>query len=291
MTELFNIPISTGGSFVCSTVPQQNKIYLLSFTSPPDNRLTPQFLEAYLLSLDILEHRFPPGVLITTSGIQKFFSNGLDLEKAMTMEGFFPNYLFKLFRRLLTWVTHNFFLYRLTLTLAENKRYPFPTVALVNGHAFAGGFMTAMYHDYRVQNPSRGFLSMNEIFLGVGLRTEMSVIFLDKVASHATRRSIIVEGKRFSGPEALGAGLVDALGGLDEAVKLVQDKKLLDLGKSPAYVPLKEALYKRTLAALDNGADRNQAELDRLEDVRHEYAKEAVARVKQWDAKREAAKL
>jgi enoyl-CoA hydratase/carnithine racemase len=180
---------------------------------------------------------------------------------------------------------------RLTFTLAENKRYPFPTVALVNGHAFAGGFMTAMYHDYRVQNPSRGFLSMNEIFLGVGLRTEMSVIFLDKVASHATRRSIIVEGKRFSGPEALGVGLVDALGGLDEAVKLVQDKKLLDLGKSPAYVPLKEGLYKRTLAALDNGADRNQAELDRLGDVRDEYAKEAVARVKQWDAKREAAKL
>lgn len=102
MTELFNVPISTGGSFVCRTVPQDSKIYLLSFTSPPDNRLTPAFIEAYILSLDILEHRFPPGVLITTSGIPKFFSNGLDLEKAMTMEGFFQNYLFKLFRRLLT---------------------------------------------------------------------------------------------------------------------------------------------------------------------------------------------
>lgn len=164
-------------------------------------------------------------------------------------------------------------------------------MALINGHAFAGGFMTAMYHDYRVQNPSKGFLSLNEVFLGVGLRTEMSVIFLDKVASHATRRSVIVEGKRFPGAEALSAGLVDALGGLDEAVKLVQDKKLLDLGKSPAYVPLKEALYHRTLTALDNGAARNQADLDRLDEVRDEYAKEALGRVKQWEAKRGAAKL
>jgi enoyl-CoA hydratase/carnithine racemase len=148
--------------------------------------------------------------------------------------------------------------------------------------------MTAMYHDYRVQNPSRGFLSLNEIFLGVGLRAEMSVIFLDKVASHATRQSIIVEGKRFPGQESLSAGLVDALGGLDEAVKLIHDKKLLDLGKSPSYVTLKEGLYSHTLTVLNNGESDNQAYFERLADMRDMYAKEALGRVQQWEAKKGA---
>ena len=32
-----------------------------------------------------------------------------------------------------------------------------PTIALLNGHAFAGGLMLAMHHDYRIMNPSKGF--------------------------------------------------------------------------------------------------------------------------------------
>lgn len=33
-----------------------------------------------------------------------------------------------------------------------------PTVALLNGHTFAGGLILAMHHDYRIQNPTKGFL-------------------------------------------------------------------------------------------------------------------------------------
>lgn len=121
MTALFSIPISsTGGSFVCSTVNntstnptkeetgkkvdnnKNDKIYLLTFTSPPDNRLTPAFIDAFILALDIIEHRFPKGVVITTSGIGKFFSNGLDLDVVTSTDRFWERYLWKLFRRLLT---------------------------------------------------------------------------------------------------------------------------------------------------------------------------------------------
>lgn len=106
--QLFSVPVaSTSGSFTC-TIPSdnahENNIYLLTFTSPADNRLTPEFLGAFVLSLDILEHQYPKGVLITTSGIQKFFSNGLELEMALSTPGFFENHLFKFFRRLLTYV-------------------------------------------------------------------------------------------------------------------------------------------------------------------------------------------
>lgn len=108
MTTLFTIPIaSTGGAIVCTTPTasqdqEKQNVYLLTFTSPKDNRLTPTFIDAFLLALDIVEHRYPKGVLVTTSGIPKFYSNGLDLELAMSTEGFFDNKLYRLFRRLLT---------------------------------------------------------------------------------------------------------------------------------------------------------------------------------------------
>jgi hypothetical protein len=105
--QLFSIPIpSTNGTFTCTIPSSENStIYLLTFTSPADNRLIPEFLDSFLLALDILEHNYPKGVLITTSGIQKFFSNGLDLEKALSSPGFFERHLYTLFRRLLTYVT------------------------------------------------------------------------------------------------------------------------------------------------------------------------------------------
>ena len=111
MTALFTIPItSTGGSIVCTNPTanqnqEQQNVYLLTFTSPKDNRLTPTFIDAFLLALDIIEHRYPKGVVISTSGIAKFYSNGLDLELAMSTEGFMEKWLWRLFRRLLTYVS------------------------------------------------------------------------------------------------------------------------------------------------------------------------------------------
>lgn len=105
MASLFSIPIqSTGGSIVCTNPDDTAKnIYLLTFTSPKDNRLTPTFIDALILALDLIEHRFPRGVVITTSGIQKFYSNGLDLQLALSTEGFWENHLWKLFRKFITY--------------------------------------------------------------------------------------------------------------------------------------------------------------------------------------------
>jgi len=105
---LFTLPIlnsptsdKASGTVVC-TSPSAG-VYVLTFTSPPDNRLLTPFCQTLLLALDILEFSYPHGVVITTSGIQKFFSNGLDLEHASSTKGFFPNSLFALFKRLLTY--------------------------------------------------------------------------------------------------------------------------------------------------------------------------------------------
>ena len=106
MASLFSIPIPpTGGSIVCTNPDNAAKnIYLLTFTSPKDNRLTPAFIDALVLALDLIEQRFERGVVITTSGIQKFYSNGLDLELALSTEGFWEKHLWRLFRRFITYL-------------------------------------------------------------------------------------------------------------------------------------------------------------------------------------------
>ena len=106
MAALFTLQLPlTGGSIACTEpIP---RIYLLTLTSPPDNRLTTPVCQSLLLALDILEHAHAPGVVVTTSGIPKFYSNGLDLTHAISTEGFWEKSLFPLFRRFLTYVNVN----------------------------------------------------------------------------------------------------------------------------------------------------------------------------------------
>lgn len=110
MATLFTIPIpplgdSHPGGAIVATEPAP-AVYLLTITSPPDNRLTTPSCTAMLDALDLLEFGgYKPGVVVTTSGIDKFYSNGLDLEHALGTEGFLPGVLFKLFGRFLTCVS------------------------------------------------------------------------------------------------------------------------------------------------------------------------------------------
>lgn len=99
-SPLFTIPVEhTGGSFTCTS--PADRIYLLTFNSPPDNRLHSNFIDAFLLSLDIIESKFEKGVVITTSGIPKFYSNGLDIEHTLNTPGFWETKKTKLVERLL----------------------------------------------------------------------------------------------------------------------------------------------------------------------------------------------
>ena len=98
-----------------------------------------------------------------------------------------------------------------------------PTVALINGHAFAGGFMTAMMHDYRFMNPHHGFLCLNELDFGAPLQPPMVSIFRQKLPNPNTYRTMILESKRFTALEALKEGILDGLGALDEVLSFVEE--------------------------------------------------------------------
>ncbi|KAI3399995.1 hypothetical protein diail_4829 [Diaporthe ilicicola] len=233
---LFSVPVPAcdqhpGGS-ITITEPSA-RVYVLTIASPPDNRLTTALCQALLQALDIVEFSLAPGCVVTTSALPKFFSNGLDLGHAVARGAPF-------------WVDSLWALYRRYLT------YPMPTVALLNGHAFAGGLMLAMHHDYRVMNADRGFCCLNELEFGAPLKPPMSAIFRVKIPDARTYREMVLEARRFGGREAVDRGIVDAAGGLDEALALISERKLTERGKTGVYGLLKMEMYRECLDLLES---------------------------------------
>ncbi|KAL8938502.1 MAG: hypothetical protein Q9216_003862 [Gyalolechia sp. 2 TL-2023] len=263
LPALFILPIDPKGSLIC-TQPLQ-RIYLLTFDSPPDNRFTPSFCTSFLLALDILDRRFPKGVVVSTSAIPKFYSNGLDYESAVKSKTFFSDSLYPLWRRLLT--------------------YPMPTIALLNGHSFAAGFMIAMMHDYRFMNPHRGFLCLNEVEFGAPLKPPMSSIFRQKLPNPNTYRTIVLEAKRFNALEALQEGIVDGLGMVPEVLKFAEEMKLVDKTKSGVYGTLKKEMWRETVGYLeDYRGSEEKAEAEMKEQKHNEEEEER--RVGEWERSR-----
>lgn len=273
---VLQVPASSGttasgnGSIVCAEPAPQ--VYVLSFSSPPDNRLTPAFNATFLLALDIIEIRFSKGVVVSTSSITKFYSNGLDYEKAVKDPTFFRNSLYPLWWRLLT--------------------YPMPTIALINGHAYAGGLMTAMMHDYRIMNPHKGFLCLNELDFGAPLTSPMASIFRVKLPAMSTLRHMVLESRRYPALEALKEGIIDGIGGPEETLAFIEEMKLVQKGQSKSYGRIKEELYREVVEDLkvSDGMAKMEAPKD-LERSRREL--DARQRVGRWenDTGRERSKI
>ncbi|KAK8044341.1 ClpP/crotonase [Apiospora rasikravindrae] len=202
-----SIPGHVGGTITCTEPAPQ--VYLLTLASPPDNRLTPPLCAALLESLDRVEfgEGFESGVLVTTSAMPKFYSNGLDLQLAMSTPGFTEDSLYPLFRRFLT--------------------YPMPTVALVNGHCFAGG--------------SCSRCTMITAFSAAGRAAPGGGVQDAGAGGEAVRR----EG-------GAGGGDCGWVGGWEDGVmRLVEERGLRTKGKMGVYGMLKEEMYRGQVALLD----------------------------------------
>ena len=164
-----------------------------------------------------------------------------------------------------------------------------PTLAVMPGHAFAAGFMTAMMHDYRIMNPHRGYLCLNELDFGAPLQPPMASIFRQKVPSPNTYRTIVLESKRIGALEGMKEGLLDNLGGVEEAITLVQEMRLLDRAKSGVYGRLKQEMWGETVSLLEDYKESEEKE--RADRERQKTRKEQeLYRVEQWESKTKTAK-
>ncbi|KAK3772971.1 hypothetical protein RRG08_036305 [Elysia crispata] len=158
-----------------------------------ENRINFELIVKFHKLLDIVERNSSCKGLITTAD-GKFYCNGLDLDWAL-------QHSTEQVEELL--VQLNELQMRLLL-------FPMPTLAALNGHAFAGGALFAIAHDLRVLRQDKGWLCFNEVKInGVFVKCHFPLM-RTKIGFGHNYTDAIVLGKRYTGPEALSSGLVHA---------------------------------------------------------------------------------
>ncbi|KAF8925347.1 hypothetical protein BGZ58_000880 [Dissophora ornata] len=195
-----------------------------------ENRFTTEMCKAICDALDHVADSVDKEGLteaaLVTRGQDKFYSNGLHFEKALTIPGFTDHTFMPMLNKILM--------------------FGIPTIACLNGHAFAGGCLMAMAHDYRVMRSDRGFLCMNEIDLPAPLPAGMSALLRYKMQPHVYR-SVVLEAKRYAGKDALANNLVDGIAeGIDSTFELAKQValKIAPKAKSGAvYALIKEDMF------------------------------------------------
>jgi enoyl-CoA hydratase/carnithine racemase len=165
----------------------EDSIALISLNSG-ENRLNSDFVSAFLDVLDDIEANTTATALVVKSNHEKIFSNGLDLDwiiplvnagKIEIFGGFIKD-LVKLYRRILM--------------------FPVPTVAAINGHAYAGGAILTCYFDYRFMRSDRGYICFPEVDLGIPFLPGMMAAMRHVIPVHILT-GMVIEGKRLTGIE------------------------------------------------------------------------------------------
>lgn len=197
-----------------------------------ENRLHPELLTALEAVLDeIASHDEPAALVLTGSG--KFFSNGLDLEYM----GANPTEAEATLARV-----HALFGRVLALDV--------PTVAAINGHAFAAGAMLALAFDLAVMRSDRGYFCLPEADLGLPFTSGMTALLSARLSPPVAHRAMVT-GHRFTGTEALAGGIVAETAPeeevLDRAVALAAGLA----GKPrPGIAAIKQGMYADVIAGL-----------------------------------------
>lgn len=177
------------------------------------------------------------GALVTV-GAGKFWSNGLDLDWLLAHGDEMESYVRRvhaLFARLLV--------------------FPMPTLAAITGHAFGAGAMAAIAHDFRIMRADRGYFCFPEVDIDIPFTPGMAALIQAKTTP-STAVEAMTTGRRYTAPDALAAGLVDATAGLDDILDVAVARLTPVLGKKPATVAaIKSTMYAGPAAVLGGRTD------------------------------------
>ncbi len=216
-------------------IERHETVYVLTL-GDDENRFNSTSLASINACLDEVEGAAGDRALVTT-GLGKFFSNGLDLEwmggeGAADVAGFIKAVQNLLGRVLLS---------------------PVPTVAAVNGHAFAGGAMLAVAHDRMLMRSDRGFWCVNEVLLGMQFAPGMMELLRARLPQPALHQAL-TSARRFPGPEAVAAGIAHAVATeeqlVEEAIDLAAE---LAPTAGDGLAGIKRHLYPAATEALELG--------------------------------------
>ncbi len=172
------------------------------------------------------------GLVVT--GTDKYFSNGFDLE-----------FLGRLDSEQLP-----IFIRDAQQLVARVLTFPMPTVAAVNGHAFGIAAMLALAHDQRIMRADRGWWCLPEIDLGLPFAPFMTALIRARL-SDLTASEAILSGRRYTGDEAVAAGIADASATEDALIGAAVAAAASRAGKGREITAtLKRDLYAPVLDAL-----------------------------------------
>ena len=205
-------------------------VRLLTLDRPPANAEDESLLGDLIAALDAA--RADDGVrAVVLTGAGAFFSGGFDLAAPRRTDDA-ARRLRDLFRdahlRLLT--------------------LPKPTVAMVNGHAIAGGLVLALACDYRLGLDASYRVGLNEVAIGASFpRVAFEIVRLR--LPHARASELLLGAALYPASQAVRLGLVDELLPADSFTGTVL-RRAARLGAFPreAYAHTKAALLAETVA-------------------------------------------
>lgn len=179
----------------------EERVGVMTMNYKGENRFNPGFLDEMMETLDAVEGDDAIGALVVTGGDPKFFSNGLDLEHIMA--------------RIAEPEAIVAYLGQVNAMFKRWTLFPKPTVAALNGHTFAAGLFMAAHMDFRFMRADRGWVCLPEVDINIPLLPGMIAI-CQAVMPPKGFRKLYYTGKRFTGPEAVDLGFVEAVYPLDD---------------------------------------------------------------------------
>jgi Delta3-Delta2-enoyl-CoA isomerase len=197
-----------------------------------ENRFNPDFIGGVNAALDEVEAADTPRALVTTA-TGKFWSNGLDLE----------------------WMGQNAdqvspFVGEVQALFARVLGLGVPCVAAIQGHCFAAGAMLSLAHDARVMRDDRGWWCLPEVDIRIPFTPGMSALVASRLMKRTAHESMTT-GRRYTGPEALEAGIADATAPESDVVAVAIERLSALADKDPATLAkIKRTLYAEALARL-----------------------------------------
>lgn len=198
-----------------------------------ENRLHPNLLDVLGATLDQVELADGPGALVLT-GAGKFFSNGLDLEYMSEHPG-----------------EAEPLLARVHALLGRMLGLGVPTVAAINGHAFAAGAMLALTADEAVMRSDRGFFCLPEADLGLPFTPAMSALITARLSPPVAHHAMVT-AQRYSASEALAAGIVTDVAAEEAVLERALARAQVLASKPRQFIgAIKRGLYGNTLDLLN----------------------------------------
>lgn len=214
-----------------ATLERRGPLFILNL-GETENRYNFDSIDRLIGLLDEVDSASGDKALVTVA-TGKFWSNGLDLDWMIANK-----------------ISLGDLVVRVQELFARVLEAAYPTVAVIQGHCYAAGGMLALAHDARFMREDRGFMCFPEVNIGMAFTLGMEALLRAKLTPQTAHQAMVL-GRRFTAPEAVSAGMVDAAFSDADLLERSLEYATSLVGKDAATIrAIKQQLYASTLTLL-----------------------------------------